>query len=408
MSMENNRLIDILKLFITTEELSTVEKDRMCDEIKDSLNGIFPNFKCKCVMYTKNMDNEFFGCRIYPFIKGHHKKDLDIVMSRDKEYEIVPFDSYILELDSKLFTGSVIFEPKEIALLICNDINNITGTKPMCNFIDMLNHVLCETDTVLDFNAMEKCYELFSFVLCETIRYMTSVFCQNSYNDLSGFSSSYTFSENEQEKEIFEHACRKVQILNPEFNGENPAKFSCACLLIEWYLKVYQTIDKDRYTITLLKKAIDYSGSVLFKNKVQGIINYLDSAFWNFVDTYAVESAKPGFFTKIKLDGLKSIEDDLYEYKMRIRNVETQDDALLLMRQINNRMAILDEYLLENDDIPERDRKRWETLFEKYSKLREELSEKSVYTRKMYGLFVDYNALQQMYNNTNTTMNTYY
>lgn len=26
MSMENNRLIDILKLFITTEELSTVEK----------------------------------------------------------------------------------------------------------------------------------------------------------------------------------------------------------------------------------------------------------------------------------------------------------------------------------------------------------------------------------------------
>ena len=143
-----------------------------------------------------------------------------------------------------------------------------------------------------------------------------------------------------------------MQILNPEFNGENPAKFSCACLLIEWYLKIYQTIDKDRYTITLLKKAIDYSGSVLFKNKVQGIINYLDSAFWNFVDTYAVESAKPGFFTKIKLDGLKSIEDDLYEYKMRIRNVETQDDALLLMRQINNRMAILDEYLLENDDIP--------------------------------------------------------
>lgn len=404
MRTDREELERLLGSFITTESLSTTGINQCCDEIKEVLNNIFHDFKCMNVIYTKNIDHEFFGCRIYPSFKAYNNS-IDIVTGKK---EPLPFETYQLELDGKLFTGPVIFQPREIACLICNDINNVTGIKPIIGFLDALNHILCELDDVLDFYAIDKCPELFLFVLNETIRYMTSVFCQNSYNELCGFPCTYTFSDSVADQELFNQACQKVQTLNPEINAENPSKFSCAYLLLEWYLKVYHTIDKDRYTVTLLKKSSSYSGSYLFKNKVKQIVNSLDNTFWNYIDTFAVEeSSKPGFFAKIKLDGLKSIEDDLYEYKMRIRNVETQDDALLLMRQINNRMAILDEYLLENDDLPDRDRKRWETLFEKYSKLREELSEKSVYSRKMYGLFVDYNALQQMSNN-NTTMNTYY
>ena len=92
---------------------------------------------------------------------------------------------------------------------------------------------------------------------------------------------------------------------------------------------------------------------------------------------------------------------------MRIRNVETQDDAILLMRQINNRMAILDEFLLEHPELSEKDRKHWDDVFDKYQTLREELSDKAVYNKKMYGLFVDYNMLQQM-SDSNQLLNTYY
>ena len=45
-------------------------------------------------------------------------------------------------------------------------------------------------------------------------------------------------------------------------------------------------------------------------------------------------------------------------------------------------------------------------LFDKYQKLREELSKKTIYKNKQYGLFVDYNALNQMYGNpTQSNMN---
>ena len=80
---------------------------------------------------------------------------------------------------------------------------------------------------------------------------------------------------------------------------------------------------------------------------------------------------------------------------------------ILLMRQINNRMAILDEFLIEHPELSEKDRQHWEDIFNKYQTLREDLSSKAVYNRKMYGLFVDYNALQQMSDN-NQLMNTYY
>ena len=109
----------------------------------------------------------------------------------------------------------------------------------------------------------------------------------------------------------------------------------------------------------------------------------------------------------MKRNGLKSIEEDLFEYTMRLRNVETQDDAILLMRQINSRMSILEDYLREDTEMEDKERQRWEKCYEGYVKLRDDLSKKSVYNRKMYGLFVDYNALQNM-SQSGQLMNTYY
>ena len=91
---------------------------------------------------------------------------------------------------------------------------------------------------------------------------------------------------------------------------------------------------------------------------------------------------------------------------MRIKNIETENEAIYVIRQINNRMAIISDYL-ETEELTEIDRERFFKLYDKYDGLREELSKKAIYNRKMYGLFVDYNALQQM-SNSGMTMNTYY
>ena len=81
---------------------------------------------------------------------------------------------------------------------------------------------------------------------------------------------------------------------------------------------------------------------------------------------------------------------------MRIRNVEDTDDAINLMRQINSRMAVLDDYLSSCGDIPEKEIQRWEKCLSKYDILREELAKKTVYNRKNYGLWFDMNYANAM------------
>ena len=84
------------------------------------------------------------------------------------------------------------------------------------------------------------------------------------------------------------------------------------------------------------------------------------------------------------------------EYTMRIKNIEDENDALLLMRQLNNRIAILEDYIAQ-EELDERSYQKWNKVLEKYYSLRETLTKKTIYKQKMYGLFADYNVLQQMY-----------
>ncbi|MDD3121951.1 MAG: hypothetical protein PHC62_00380 [Candidatus Izemoplasmatales bacterium] len=374
-------------MFVVNDEERPKEKMRLvCDTIQKELTELFPRFRCLDVMITENTDSEFFGTRIYPFFNDSNK--IDGVLF-NPETVLQPFDKFYLEIDDKLFDPMIGLCALDITNIIVEEVNNYTGVKPIEEFINQLNYFVYEKDDTFDQSSYDKCKALFEFVMFETMRYNNSIFCK----EFGGYVTNGV-----------EDALLQIQKAIPEMDTK-VGDFKC--LLLQWYLNIYRSLDKDRSTIIMLKKSVSYSTSKLFKRKLSLVISNIEGAFWNFVDTYATESTKPGFFTKIKLDGLKSIEDDLYEYKMRIRNIETQNDALLLMRQINSRMGILDAYLMENDDLSDKERKRWESVFDKYSKLREDLSEKSVYIRKMYGLFVDYNALQQMSQN-NTTMNTYY
>ena len=95
------------------------------------------------------------------------------------------------------------------------------------------------------------------------------------------------------------------------------------------------------------------------------------------------------------------------EYAMRVKNIDDEASAIQLMRQINSRMGIISDYLSE-EDLSEHERKRWDKLYEKYDKIREEMIKKPIYSRKMYGLFVDYNALMNMSAANYATLNSMY
>ena len=92
---------------------------------------------------------------------------------------------------------------------------------------------------------------------------------------------------------------------------------------------------------------------------------------------------------KNRLNNLRTIDSAFYELNMQIRNVEDEDDALWLMRQINSNIAIIEEYR-NSSDCDEYERDKWNQVLDKFLDLRDRLSKTTVYKNKSYGIFVQY------------------
>jgi len=77
----------------------------------------------------------------------------------------------------------------------------------------------------------------------------------------------------------------------------------------------------------------------------------------------------------------------IYELQLRIKNVDVEEEALAILRQINMRLAMIDDYVT-TEKLSGSELERWWNLKNKYLLLREELSKKTTYNSKYYGLFI--------------------
>ena len=376
------------------------------DCIKRELNLFFTDFKCTEVIYTENTDNEFFGVQISPMFPSID--DITFLFDPDND---VRFNHYLLEFDSRLFNGE--FTARQIMALLIHDINKLNNPNLLKEMIFMLDHIsMCKgLEVKPDHILLNK--EFFLFTLQDTARKMTSAF-EYIPADLSlsdDFIRSYELNKEYEDGMFGVKACR-----------DNLKDQICSVTItMNWFVEKYINLSPltHKDIVTDLKDAMNFTGSKLVRRILnQVIVNICtyktntDIRYYSAEDirycTALTESAKKkmSLAAQIKYSGLKSLEDDIYEYRMRIKNVETENDAIYIVRQINNRMGIISDYL-ETEELSDMERERFFKLYDKYDGLREELSKKAIYSRKMYGLFVDYNALQQM-SNGSMTMNTYY
>jgi hypothetical protein len=130
-------------------------------------------------------------------------------------------------------------------------------------------------------------------------------------------------------------------------------------------------------------------------NAVINALNRIDTSLYTeSADMYITESKKRGFFAALKYAGLRDLENDLYEFVIRAKNSETEEDVMYALRQINSRLAILDDFIRENPEDPELD--RWIALKEQYMAIRDKLAKQKIYNKRNYGIFIDYNALSDL------------
>lgn len=381
-----------------TSECPYQQKNALCN-IKKELNCFFKDFICTEAILTCNTDNEFFGIQISPMF-GYPEGCIKIF---DPDCDI-KYHHYLVEFDSKLFNGD--FTARQIVALLIHDINRLNTPNILKDVVAAMDHISMCHGHEINLGFINANIPFFLFALQDTCRKMTSAF-EYIPSDLSladDFVRSYGLAKDYEDGMFAVKKCR----------NNLKDQICCCTITLNWFMQKYIALDivthkdiKDD-----IREAIKLTGSKLVRRLLNQTLDCFcmgrtpTERYYYSVLTEAAAKKKMSLASQIKYSGLKSLEDDVYEYRMRIKNVETENDAIYIVRQINNRMGLISDYL-ENEELSELDRERFFKLYDKYDSLREELSKKSIYNRKMYGLFVDYNALQQM-SNGSMTMNTYY
>ena len=379
------------------------EIERACNRLKDGLNKFMPDFRCTDVTLTQNFDKHFFGVFVLPYIRDHrwiHNWFAGYhIGDTNDEYDEIKPSTYTLELDGKLFRDYNL-SLAELWAIILGEISVLNSPTPYNTFknrIDAyiaLNNISIKIDKILAFDTM---FYLMSGIMIHNI---SSVFT-NYYFDIPYIPS---IIEDYGLGYAYESSIEKLSLKKSVKDLIDHTNIA-----LTWYFNNYEDLRDNRYIDSMLRNVIRTEASSSVRKlalKALDKLVMISDDLSKYLSTSVNESTKrKGLLYQLKHNGLKSIEEDLFEYNMRLRNVETQDDAILLMRQINSRMSILEEYLRDNPDDDEKE--RWGKVYKDYLALREALSKKTVYNKKMYGLFVDYNALQNM-SLSGQLMNTYY
>ena len=414
-------MVDLERFFksigalINYEEVhdDTYSIDKICLAICDNLNNIFEDFRCVEVLYTPNMDKQFFGV----FVRPIYQSPIDFVKSimagygkysveenfDPRYYEDFKAKKYSIEIDGKLIRNFGL-TPVELATVILAEIESLNSYEPNKKLRNIIDTYMAMTDDIICTETLDNTSAVFQLAATITLHNITSIFAKFTYDAMEDIPNIITgWNLSTHLKDAY------AKFINA---GGVQDEIDKTSLMISWYFSRYKQLIDSREFQYMMRNSIETEPSKLVNTLTMIALNSIsevnnnDKRYYHS-RIYTEATKKKGLISRMKRDGLRSIEEDLFEYNMRLRNVETQDEAILLMRQINSRLSILEEYLEDNQDLSDNDKKRWEECYKKYIELREALSKKSVYNKKMYGLFVDYNALQNMAQNSNL-FNTYY
>lgn len=381
--MLDNRVEKLITAIDKLRDFSVTQEDLIA--VKDILNLIFrPDADCAGFVYTVNTDKLPFGCVVMPTLRGIDVNDYFVVGNDSRLSE------YMVELDSKLFDYGLTNE--EVAqVMLFNIYHMVKDFTPLRNVRMAIDDFLTKSATQLIIKDSVQYKEILKLGLVDALVNVSSCLSLPSDVVSDPFLESLGLED-------FDKALDK---LYKEIPGcENEVSRAPKLNMLEWALRLYYDVEKERIpALHLLEKAKSLTASTLYITKFSNTINALNRIDTDMVVNEAVQTffneakRKGGLLASLKYSGLRDIENDLYEFQIRAKNAETESEVMYALKQINARLAILDNYIRENPDDPEID--RWVAVKLQYMDIRDTLAKKRLHKRN-YGIFVDYDALDKL------------
>lgn len=351
------------------------------------LNRFFSDSKCMNVYYTENISKPFFGMIICPSIDDENI--YAYLMGTDESLRLT---KYSVEIDSHLFNPVLGLTGKEITAILLHEIGHVVNdATPIINARRYLDEYLAKNNETLKMTDSYHYREILAYALKDFVSKDRSIFYTSNVDEVlaDDFVRTYGYGA------YLESGMNKILKSNSKlYQGEMNDKFTSFI----WSIQLYKHMQYRRIpALRMLNKAKALTGSRIEKAEMENLIRRIN----RIDDDILMEGSLSNIHNKIKnrmrkmrIDNMRALEDDYYEINMRIRNVEDEDDALYLMRQLNTRISLVTDFI-ESEDLSSSERKRWQDCLDRFTRLRTDLSNTMVYKSKDYGIFVAYPDIQQ-------------
>ena len=351
------------------------------------LNRFFSDSKCMNVYYTENISKPFFGMIICPSIDDENI--YAYLMGTDESLRLT---KYSVEIDSHLFNPVLGLTGKEITAILLHEIGHVVNdATPIINARRYLDEYLAKNNETLKMTDSYHYREILAYALKDFVSKDRSIFYTSNVDEVlaDDFVRTYGYGA------YLESGMNKILKSNSKlYQGEMNDKFTSFI----WSIQLYKHMQYRRIpALRMLNKAKALTGSRIEKAEMENFIRRIN----RIDDDILMEGSLSNIHNKIKnrmrkmrIDNMRALEDDYYEINMRIRNVEDEDDALYLMRQLNTRISLVTDFI-ESEDLSSSERKRWQDCLDRFTRLRTDLSNTMVYKSKDYGIFVAYPDIQQ-------------
>ena len=375
-----------------TEALRTIkESDTSTPEvlrtIKSELNGFFEDSSCKEVLFTNNTDKMFFGMKTIPVI---NPDDIYEYLMGDEPMRI---ENYIIELDSHLFDPILDLTPGEIAAVILHEVGHlVSDADPVENARKALDVYLASNKDYIKITTSIHYKEILAYGLKDYLSKTTSMFYINLKSDIYADEFATTYGFQSQLSSAFDKIFKNNIKL---YENSEISKF----ITFGWALSIYKNLKIHRIgAIKTLHRAKLLTGSRIEQLEIDNVIRRINRIYdFALLESSLSDKIKIKLKEKMKknrIDNLHTIDNTYYELAMRVKNIEDEDEALYIMRKINDCISLIEEYR-QSRDCSEYESNQWENSLKRFTELRERLSDSVIYKNKSFGIYVNYPDIQQ-------------
>lgn len=313
--------------------------------LKNELNKLFPFAKCAEVLYTNNTDKLFFGMRVYPEISG---EDAVRIISDNAE---VVFAKYYLEIDSKLTDPMLCLTGRELTAILLHEIGHIVNDfAPVDEVRKQMDIYFHDNGDALNIKNSISYKEVLAYGIKDAVMKTASFFNRFGNTEMiaDAFVTSCGFGPD------LETAFRKLSASAVYINKDVDNRF----ITLSWALRLYNEVKLKRLpAIKTLNKAKTLTASELEKRELTMAVRNLNRLDEN-LNEGVIDDIKTRLIKKLsnfKAKGIRSIRDDIYELNLRLRTIETEEDALYVIRVANSNISILQDYATEHISDEERE-----------------------------------------------------